>query len=44
MCLDDKAPDFIVLWNQGLNGSELAQVNVDQFNVCPHHGRAEQRH
>ncbi len=32
MCLDDKAPDFIVLWNQGLNGSELAQVNVDQFN------------
>jgi hypothetical protein len=32
MCLDDKTPDFIILWNQGLNGAELAQVNIDQFN------------
>lgn len=32
LCLDDKAPDFIILWNQGLNGSELAQVSVDRFN------------
>jgi len=32
MCLDDKAPDYIVLWNQGLNGAELAQTSVDNFN------------
>jgi hypothetical protein len=33
MCLDDKAPDFIILWNQGLNGSEVAQSSVDRANV-----------
>jgi hypothetical protein len=33
LCLDDKAPDFLVLWNQGLNGAELAQVGVDRANV-----------
>lgn len=33
LCLDDKTPDFIILWNQGLNGSELAQASVDRANV-----------
>jgi hypothetical protein len=33
LCLDEKAPDFIILWNQGLNGSELVQVGVDRSNV-----------
>ena len=33
MCLDDKTPDFIILWNQGLNGAELAQNSVDHANV-----------
>jgi hypothetical protein len=33
LCLDDKTPDFIILWNQGLNGSELAQSSVDRANV-----------
>jgi len=33
MCLDDKTPDFLILWNQGLNGSELAQASVDRANV-----------
>ncbi|HUL34851.1 MAG TPA: hypothetical protein VL128_13285 [Candidatus Eisenbacteria bacterium] len=32
MCLDDKSPSFIILWNQGLNGSELAQTSLDNFN------------
>lgn len=33
MCLDDKTPDYIILWNQGLNGSELAKASMDQANV-----------
>jgi hypothetical protein len=33
LCLDDKAPDYIVLWNQGLNGAELAKASVDHANV-----------
>jgi len=33
LCLDDKAPDFIVLWSQSLNGAELAKNSVDQFNT-----------
>jgi len=33
MCLDDTAPDIIILWNQGLNGSELAKASVDHANV-----------
>jgi len=33
ICLDDKTPDYIILWNQGLNGSELAKASVDQANV-----------
>ncbi|GEM_PF-3259385 len=33
MCLDDKAPEFIVLWSQDLNGAELAQTSVDHANV-----------
>jgi hypothetical protein len=33
LCLDDKTPDFIILWNQGLNGAELAQVSVERANV-----------
>ena len=32
MCLDDKTPEFVILWNQGLNGAELAQISVDRFN------------
>lgn len=32
MCLDDKSPNYIILWNQGLNGSELARASVDQAN------------
>ena len=33
LCLDENAPDFIILWNQGLNGAELAQTSVDRANV-----------
>jgi hypothetical protein len=33
LCLDENAPDFIILWNQGLNGSELAQTSIDRANV-----------
>src|SRR5258707_4391864 len=33
MCLDDKTPDFIILWNHGLNGAELAHNSVDHANV-----------
>jgi len=33
MCLDDKTPDIIILWNQGLTGSELAKASVDSVNV-----------
>ena len=33
LCLDDKAPDYIVLWNQNVNGAELAKTSVDQFNA-----------
>jgi hypothetical protein len=33
MCLDDKAPDFIILWNNGFNGSELAKASLDRANV-----------
>jgi hypothetical protein len=32
LCLDDKAPDIIILWNQGLNGAELAENSVDRIN------------
>ena len=32
LCLDDKAPDIIILWNQGLNGAELAEGSVDRIN------------
>jgi hypothetical protein len=33
LCLDEKSPDFIILWNQGLNGAELAQTGIDRANV-----------
>jgi hypothetical protein len=33
LCLDENSPDFIILWNQGLNGAELAQSSVDRANV-----------
>ena len=33
ICLDDKAPDVIILWNNGLNGSELAKASLDRANV-----------
>ena len=33
MCLDDKSPDYVILWNQGLTGSELAKASVDHVNV-----------
>jgi hypothetical protein len=31
--LDDKAPDYIILWNQGLNGSDLVKASVDRANL-----------
>jgi len=33
MCVDEKAPDYIILWNEGLNGSELAKASIDHANV-----------
>ena len=33
LCLDENAPDFIILWNQGLNGAELAQTSIDRANI-----------
>ena len=40
MCLDDKAPGFVILWNQGLNGAELGQTSVDQFNTVRSTGQS----
>jgi len=31
MCLDDKAPDSVILWSEGLNGSELAKASVGRW-------------
>jgi hypothetical protein len=33
MCLDDQAPDYFILWNQGLTGSELAKASLDHINM-----------
>ena len=33
LCLDDKAPDIIILWNQGLNGEELVKAGMNRFNA-----------
>jgi hypothetical protein len=33
LCLDDKAPDIIILWNQGLNGEELVKASMNRFNT-----------
>jgi hypothetical protein len=40
MCLDQKEPNFIILWSEGLNGAELAKASVDQFNVLRTTGEA----
>src|SRR5215472_5634438 len=33
MCMDDQAPAYIILWNQGLTGSELAKASIDSINT-----------
>jgi hypothetical protein len=33
MCLNDKEPNFIILWSDGLDGAELAKASIDHFNV-----------
>jgi hypothetical protein len=33
MCLNDKEPNFIILWSDGLNGAELAKASIDHFNA-----------
>ncbi len=33
LCLDDKAPDIIILWNQGLNGEELVKAGMNRYNT-----------
>lgn len=33
MCLDDKAPNYIIIWSDGMNGAELAKASIDHFNV-----------
>jgi len=40
MCLDAKEPNYIILWSDGLNGSELAKASVDHFNVVRSTGEA----
>jgi len=32
LCLDDKNPNYFVLWSEGLDGAELAKVSLDHFN------------
>ena len=33
LCLDDKAPDIVILWNEGLNGEELVKAGMNRFNT-----------
>jgi hypothetical protein len=31
-CLDPKEPNYVILWSEGLSGSELTKSSIDQFN------------
>jgi len=32
LCADDKDPNYIILWSEGLTGAELTKVGLDHFN------------
>jgi len=32
LCADDKDPNYIILWSEGLSGAELTKVGLDHFN------------
>lgn len=32
MCLDEKDPNYLVLWSEGLSGAELSKVSLSHFN------------
>jgi hypothetical protein len=40
MCIDAKAPDYLILWSDGLSGVELVKAGVDHFNVVRSTGQA----
>ena len=36
MCLDDKNPDYIILWNQGMSGAEQVIYGLEQLERLLH--------